>query len=102
MHNTYYIGYDCSCVAVMSAVSLVIGSTRDKKQQEKLFISQTVSNSASVKVRFTSARIYKPSFRENWVYKCSFSNIGNDRFRLVLAKTGSINSGTDLAEADFI
>jgi hypothetical protein len=31
--------------------------------------------------------------------KCSFSVIENERFGLVFAKTGSINSGTDLFES---
>jgi hypothetical protein len=40
-----------------------------------------------------SARIYRPSFRENKL-KRYFSIIENERFGLVFAKTGSINSGT--------
>jgi hypothetical protein len=40
------------------------------------------------------ARIYRPSLRERT--KRSFSVTENERFGLVFAKTGSINSVTDL------
>jgi hypothetical protein len=39
-------------------------------------------------------RIFRPSFREN--PKRSFSVIENERFGLVFAKTGSLNSGTGI------
>ncbi len=43
----------------------------------------------------TSARIYRPSFRENKPETLVF-NEKNERIGLVFAKTGSINSGTVL------
>ncbi len=46
----------------------------------------------------SSARIYRPSFCENKP-KRSFSVIENERFGLVFAKTGSINSGTGVKKA---
>jgi hypothetical protein len=43
----------------------------------------------------TSARIYRPSFRENKT-KRSFSMIESERFELVFVETGSMNLGTGL------
>jgi hypothetical protein len=44
----------------------------------------------------SSARIYRPSFRENKPKTLVFSFIQNERFGLVFVKTGSIISGTNV------